>query len=239
MSEKPRNNIKRGEGKNVYFTQETQDAIIRYNQTEDVIERNKIYNKYIRYPFEKIAENVIRTYNINVPNMPYEELKADVITHFNEKIHKYNDPTIGNAYSYFTVTAKNYVYGVLNYYSSKQKDVENYEDLDTYRNVVNEVVRDDITSYKKEIMDTFIKSVDKHLYTLFKTKNEQAIADSILEIFKRREQIENFNKKAFYIMIRDRTGISTKEITPVVSVLKDIYLTVYKNKMNEINAERL
>ena len=49
-------------GKNYYFNQGTEDAIILYNKTDDANVRNKIYNEHIRAAFDKLAENIIHTY---------------------------------------------------------------------------------------------------------------------------------------------------------------------------------
>jgi hypothetical protein len=38
----------------VYFTLDTEKAIIQYNSTKDPVVRNKIYKDEIQYPFEKI-----------------------------------------------------------------------------------------------------------------------------------------------------------------------------------------
>ena len=40
---------------------------------------------------------------------------------------------------------------------------------------------------------------------------------------KAREDIENFNKKAIYILIREMTDVETTHITSVVNVLKKHY----------------
>ena len=37
--------------KKMYFTQETEDNIVLYNKSEDMNERNKIYEEHIKYPF--------------------------------------------------------------------------------------------------------------------------------------------------------------------------------------------
>ena len=49
-------------GPSVYFTQETEDAIVEYLQTSDESNRNKIYNSKIKYAFYKLAENIIHTF---------------------------------------------------------------------------------------------------------------------------------------------------------------------------------
>jgi len=50
-----------------------------------------------------------------------------------------------------------------------------------------------------------------------------------LELFRTRDNIENFNKKALYILIRERTGLKTQIITKTVNNIKIIYAILYKN----------
>ena len=76
-------------------------------------------------------------------------------------------------------------------------------------------------------MDEFIKYIDDNLTVLFKSQVDMSVADSVLELFRTRENIENFNKKALYIMIRDRTGVKTQYITKVVNILKRMYAEMY------------
>ena len=40
----------------MYFTEDTEHAIIEYNKSTDRSFRNKIYQERIQYPFEKLAE---------------------------------------------------------------------------------------------------------------------------------------------------------------------------------------
>jgi hypothetical protein len=67
------------------------------------------------------------------------------------------------------------------------------------------------------------------IYTIFKNNDEIAIADSILELFKMRNILDVFNKKAIYYIIRERTGIKTQKITKVINILKKYF----NNSMNE------
>jgi len=46
----------------IYFTQDTEDAIIKYLSIEDVILRNRIYNEHYKYAFYKLSENIIHTF---------------------------------------------------------------------------------------------------------------------------------------------------------------------------------
>ena len=45
-----------------YFTQETEDAIVRYNNSTSHPEKEKIYHQYIHYPFFKLTENINHTF---------------------------------------------------------------------------------------------------------------------------------------------------------------------------------
>ena len=49
------------------------------------------------------------------------------------------------------------------------------------------------------------------------------VAYAIVELFKKREEIENFNKKSLYIHIREMTNVQTSNITSVVNVFKKHY----------------
>ena len=56
---------------------------------------------------------------------------------------------------------------------------------------------------------------------------------AVIELLKRRHEIENFNKKALYILIREMTNIETSHITKVVNVFKKEYkylLNEFENK---------
>ena len=46
----------------MYFTMDTEAAIIEYNKSSDFKLRNRIYEESIKYPFEKLAENILNTF---------------------------------------------------------------------------------------------------------------------------------------------------------------------------------
>jgi hypothetical protein len=221
--------IKPRKNKRQYFTKETEDAILLYNQLEDIQERNKLYDEKIKYPFDKLVENIIHTFKFYHFDVPYEDVKHEVVAFLNEKIHKYNDPTKGKAFSYFSIIAKNYLIIHNNSNYNKFKNTDQLEAVDDSRKVINEVIRDEDVQEKKEFVDLFVEYVDANLSTIFKKHTDMQVADSVVELFRNRENIENFNKKALYILIRDRTGVKTQYITRVVNTLKNIYAEMYLN----------
>lgn len=212
-----------------YFTKETENAILLYNSISDEHERNKVYDQHIKYPFEKLVENIIHTFKFYHFDIPYEDVKHEVVAFLNEKIHKYTDPSKGKAFSYFSIIAKNYLIIHNNGNYNKFKNTEQPEAIDENRNVINEVTRDEALQEKSEFMDLYVNYMDNNLSTLFRKQSDMNVADSVLELFRNRDNIENFNKKALYILIRDRTGVKTQYITRVVNLMKAAYEEMYIN----------
>ena len=63
-----------------YFTQDTEDAIVKFVNEEDQDLRNKIYREEIHYAFTKLTENIIHTYKYYyTDNQSVEELQHNCI----------------------------------------------------------------------------------------------------------------------------------------------------------------
>ena len=62
---------------------------------------------------------------------------------------------------------------------------------------------------------------------LFPKKVDSQIADAILELFRKRESIDIFNKKALYIYIREIIDAKTPKITKIANILYDIFKKKY------------
>ena len=53
---------KRRKKSKMYFGQPVQDAVIRYNESENPVVKNEIYRTEIAAAFDKMAENLIHTF---------------------------------------------------------------------------------------------------------------------------------------------------------------------------------
>ena len=90
MNSKSENKMAKNSKKN-YFTQETEEAIILYNNTSDHAIKSKIYGEKIHYPFFKLTQNIIHTfkfYHTEVDDL--EHLQHEIIIFLLSKIHLYN-----------------------------------------------------------------------------------------------------------------------------------------------------
>jgi hypothetical protein len=217
----------------IYFTQDTEDAIVEYLACDDSIERNFIYNERIEYAFYKLAENIIHTFKFYYTDTDtIEELKHEVITFLLEKLHLYK-PDKGKAFSYFGTIAKRYliVYNENNY--KKLQEKANVDESDDEQMMLYENDRNIENAFNElGFMDQYTKYIDTHLFRLFPKKQDAQTADAIVELFRKRESLEIFNKKALYIYIREITDVSTPQITKIIKKLKVIYSQLYNEYYN-------
>jgi hypothetical protein len=210
-----------------YFTQITEIAINAYNKCNNPHKKNKIYNRFIHYPFDKLSENVIHTYKVSYFDDSYEDVKANVVAFLNEKIHRFNGEN-GRAFSYFTVVARNYLFNENNANYARMKSRDGLDIIDSSRNIINEVSQLESQEAKSHFMDFYVEYVNTHLYELFTKDRDRAIADTIIELFRTRKDLYSYNKKSLYILIRERTGVHTQYITKVVGQLKDLYVELLR-----------
>jgi hypothetical protein len=111
-------------GSKNYFTQDTEDAIVLYNNTADPELRSKIYEERIHYAFFKLTQNIIHTfkfYHTEVENL--EHLQHEIIVFLLSKIHLFNPLNGAKAYSYFGTIVKRWciLYNEKNYKSKISK----------------------------------------------------------------------------------------------------------------------
>lgn len=210
-----------------YFTEDTEDAIILYLQTTDTLERNRIYNTRIEYAFDKLAENIIHTFKFYYTDVDtMGELKHEVVAFLLSKLHLYQKIK-GKAYSYFGTIAKRYliIYNEKNY--KKLLEKAELEEVDEDKSTFNEIVNSDSQASLITFIELFIKYIDTHLYTLFPKPQDAKTADALLEIFRKRENLDEFNKKALFIYTREIADVNTPQITKVIKKFKDIYKNLF------------
>ena len=77
-------------------------------------------------------------------------------------------------------------------------------------------------------MNQFVERYTNQVEDRFRMDRDKAIAYAVLELFRTRENIETYNKKALYILIREMTGAKTLYITKVVKQIKKEYERYYE-----------
>ena len=219
-----------------YFTDSTEQAVIRHNKETRPHMRERIYNEHIRTPFEKLAENIIHTFKFYYFDVPSEDVKHEVVSFLYMNMHKFTEGK-GKAFSYFSIVAKNYLilHNNNNYKRLKQHDSE--EVTDYKRDPITEMRNTEWGSMQVEYLETLADYWKNNLTTVFKRKKDLDVANSVIELIDMRHNIENFNKKALYILIREMTGSNTQHITRVVNVMKKHHWELQKNYLQSGSVE--
>ena len=218
-----------------YFTQETEDAIVAYNLSEDYDERSKIYDEKIHYAFFKLTQNIIHTfkfYYTEVENI--EDLQHEVIIFLLSKIHRFDPSNGAKAYSYFGTIVKRWLilYNETNYKKRVNSvPVSTIEEDNGHSYVIEENNSpSDKLSHNDKISlftDLYVEHCTNNIYTLFPKEADAKIADAILELFRKRDSLLIFNKKALYIYIREMIDAKTPKITKIADRLHIIFKNGY------------
>jgi hypothetical protein len=203
----------------IYFGTPAQDAIVEYNKTKDPIKRSRIYEERIKYPFEKLAENVINTFKFSYFDVPKRDIQTEVVSTMVEKMHMYKEGK-GRAFSYFTIIAKNHLILKNNGNYKRWKQNALISEMPETWNPENDFYQTEEATEFREFNDIMLEYWDRHLATVFTKKRDIQIADAVLELFRRSQYIENFNKKHLYLLIREMTDCKTHYITKVVNIMK-------------------
>jgi hypothetical protein len=217
----------------IYFTEETEKAIVKYNESTDPDERELIFTRYIHAPLDKMAENIINRFKFPYMDGSFEDVKAQVVAYLVMNLHKYTADK-GKAFSYFSIVAKNYL--ILNnnnfykeekrvvYLTDKEDDTHSVEEL-----LVVDTQQNEIRSDLRDFLELSIQYWNFNIPRIFKKKRDIEIAYAIVRLMERIDRIENFNKKALYLMIREMTDYKTSHITKVINKMK----TVIFKQLNE------
>lgn len=221
-------------GNRIYWNKDTENSIVKYNNSTDPDERNLIYRRHLEYPLNKMAENVINTFKFPYINYTFEDLRRQVVSHIICNIHKYTSDK-GKAFSYFSVIAKNYLVLHNNTAYKEEKrsipiseliETDSLSTLEEWSRIEtpDEEVQKDTTEFVRLMLEYW----DKNLHRVFKKPRDQKIANAILLLFRRADGIENFNKKNIYLLIREQTDCKTNYITKIVNRMKLIIMEQLK-----------
>lgn len=225
-----------------YFTHDTELAIIKYTQSEDQVERNKLYREEIHYALFKLTQNLIHTFKFYyTEETNLEDLQHEVITFLLTKLDKFNPANGAKAYSYFGTIAKRYLIASNQKNYKKRMELLSLDNLNieqedgeyVYGDVldVNGVQTDSQVIHPvdeiSEFLDQFVEYCTENIYQLFPKTEDAKIADAILDIFRKKEKISIFNKKALYIYIREQIDVKTPRITRIANELGELYKKHY------------
>lgn len=213
-----------------YFTDETEQAIIDYNNSNDITYRNYIYHIYLEYAFDKLTENLINKYRFYYISDTFSAIQNKALEFILSKLKEFH-PDRGKAYSFFTRITINFLI---------QENNKAYKNIKKKRTICindsDDILDNESDHTKLEFYDILIPYLDKNFLKIFSSIDDRKIVDAILILLKRCHNLDNLRKKSIYIYIREITDIdkkNTNKITKTVKSLKILFKHLYNIYMKE------
>jgi len=232
--------IKRGRKRknDMYFGPEEEEAVIRFLESTNETERNQIFNKWLKGPFDKMVESIIRKYKLYRKDISFEELHSDTVSFLATKVHKFESGRGKKAYSYFGTICKRYIIGLLIKDDKYLKHTASYDDISedlAERSELTYVIDTD-----HFLMDEFIKKVVVGIQEELENENlpakkrlnenERKVGHALIEILEHWEIIfdgedsgSKYNKNSVLETMRNYTNLSTKDIRIAMKRYKQLY----------------
>jgi hypothetical protein len=223
---------KKAKKKNHYFTQDHEDAIVKYAQTNDIKIRTDLYIQWIEPAFNEMVDKIIYTYKFtNLPNI--DVLKDECKIWLTTILDKY-DPNKGSkAFSYFSVITKIWFIHKVKKTTLENKREVQFDKIPKNVEIRQFTVQNEYESKRieKEFWMGFWQEVNSWETSSMKP-NEEKVYEAIRLIFSNPDQIDIFNKKAIYFYIREITGLNTKQVVNNLNKMRVKY-RVFKKKWDK------
>ena len=227
--------IRRSKGKkrNLYFTADTQAAIVEWQNNENEKEKHAIYEKTIMPAFDKLVENLILIYGFG-KYQNFDSLKNDCISFCYETLHKFDESKGTKAFSYFNVVAKNWL--ILNSRRTKKRvfshvSISNTEAMSAEDKLA--VASSQVALSPDDIMISLelrqeITNVLYQIKNKVEKPNDVACINAIIRVFEMIDQLEFLNKRAIFVYVREISGLNSKQLSSSMSNIRKHYRQIKK-----------
>jgi hypothetical protein len=227
------NRKRRKRQKRQYFTQEHENAIIRYNNSSDLRTRTLLYINFIQPAFDEMVDKIVFTYKFtNLPNI--ESLREECKIYLTTILGKYNPEKGSKAFSYFSVITKNWFIHKVKKNNTQNKKEMNIEDLSVEHQLQYVSTRNRYEQYRQEaeFWSHLWEEIESWEQMKLKTNEEKVLKAIKILLSDRNNPNLIFNKKAIYLYIREITGLNTKQVVNNLNKLRTKYRT-FKSNWNE------
>ena len=216
----------------IYFSKKTEEAIVEYNNEEDVVKRNFIYENKIKFGFDKLVENIFNTFKFTYFDNSPIEIQKETVSHLVTNMHKFQAGK-GKAFSYFSIVAKNYL---IFHNNTNYKRFNQHVDISETPGESSVCLQTEDAHHKnvqtQELMKLLMNYWEKNISKIFNKEKDLNIAYAVIELFRGCDRLETFNKKTLYLYIREISGCKTQQVTKVINKMKSYQNFVMQNYLN-------
>ncbi len=221
----------KGKSKNLYFNAETQEAIVQYQNTEELETKHSLYVTKILPAFDKLVENLIFIHGFtkSFGMGSYDALKNDCVSFLYESMHKW-DPSRGTkAFSYFNVVAKNWLIIKTKQRQKLNRRHVSMDDQTSLRTIDIEMIENyraipaqDYEMIQRENSEAIIRLLHE-IKTRLSSDNELSCINAIITIFESVDQLDFLNKRALFVYMRNLSSLNPKQLSIAMSSIRKHY----------------
>jgi hypothetical protein len=232
-------------GNKLYFNVDTQAAIVQFQNEQSLEKKHQIYREQIFPALEKLVENLINIHKFSGLHDTYENLKCDCISFLYETLNKFDNSRGTNAFSYFNIVAKRWLIIKTKQKSTKIKKIISLDDPEALDQEEQRTVEEYSMVPSQDVVlekETYVLDIIKLLYDIRNrstTSNELVCINSIITIFEHIDEIDILTKSAVFLYIRELSGLSSKQLTTALQMIKKSYRQLKKEKLSDDSCDIL
>ncbi len=207
----------------MYFTQEHEDAIVRFCSIEDQKTKDRLYKNMIQPVFSQMVDKIVFTYRFtSLPDI--DDLRDECKVYLTTILGKFDPAKGSKAFSYFSVVTKNwFIHKVKKHKKKLEREVPlDVAELDPDIHFVDKGESFQDRKLRQEMMVNLREEMASWKDD-FQKEKEKKVYDAVMMLFESAEDIEIFNKKAIYLYLRELTGMNTKQIVSQLNKMKKKY----------------
>lgn len=225
--------------KKEYWSAEHELAVVQYLELDPTSrEAEKLFSSVIYPALRQLVENIAFTYHLTTTETSVNEQIEDCMGHIVLKFRKF-DPTKGSkSFSYYGTVAKNYFILIQNkLYKRRVKttELDNTDGLEILLDLAIDHEYDReldspefFISHLADVLEHALED-DMDIHT-----NTWKLGEAIVYILHNYSHIKMGTKNTFYHIVREMTGLTTKEISKALKDLKPLY----KKTRTDFNANK-
>lgn len=225
------------EDKKVYFGQEQEDAVLMYLNSDTKEDKEYIFERYLKKPFEKMIESIIRRYGLYVPDELSGDTFNDTTSFLMTKMDKFKPDKNKKAFSYYGTVCKHYLVGRIENYT---KTLERNPLYDTVSNEITNDPRyssdyDESAKIARDSIDILVKKMTEMVenptkYSL--KENEIKVGKSLINLFENWDYVlstdgsNKLNKNTILLFLRESTGLDQKSVRDNMKKFKKEFFSI-------------
>ena len=233
---------KRGRKRKGYFYEEQEQAVVDYIHAQTQVEKDRIFNQWLKPAFTKMIESIIRRYKLRPPDEEFDETFNDTISFLMTKIDLFNPDKGFKAYSYCGTICKNYLLWKLNNFKKIQSREESFtEGFEPFPNDKHEEISTVGEPEEEDFLTNLIKNITDEIRCIIDEQpepglshNEQIVGMALINLFENWEELEQelgsnkFNKSAILLYLKELTRLDTPTIRNSMRKYKSAYYDIKK-----------